>query len=311
MLVTAIAIAPIFGIIVLGLLLRRGGIPSFEFWNLNDKLVYWVLMPALLFHKMSTATFDASLVGSYAAVVLGGFAAALLAGLVLPKLAGFSAPVRSSVLQGAARHNIFIVLAVSERLFGADGLELAALGAAMLIPTTNISMVTLMVGMTSQAAGGRIVTAILRDLARNPLLIAVALGVAWNFAFEGEPAPVAHDIARILGGASLPIMLMCVGANLRIRAMGVAIWPLLLSTVAKMVLFPAATLAFALLAGLTETQAMVALLFGASPTASSAYTLARQLGGDAPLMAAIVTLQTVIAFAALPATLYLARLYVF
>jgi len=49
----------------------------------------------------------------------------------------------------------------------------------------------------------------------------------------------------------------------------------------------------------------VALLFGAAPTASSAYTLARQMGGDAPLMAAIVTIQTGLSFLTLPATVYL------
>jgi len=106
-------------------------------------------------------------------------------------------------------------------------------------------------------------------------------------------------------------MLMCVGANLRVRAMGVSIGPLALATVAKMIVFPAATIGLALAAGLSELQTMVALLFGASPTASSAYTLARQLGGDAPLMAAIVTLQTAIAFASLPATLYLISIYLF
>jgi len=51
-------IAPIFALIVLGHLLRRGGIPNVEFWNLNDKLVYWVLMPALLFYKVSQGLLD-------------------------------------------------------------------------------------------------------------------------------------------------------------------------------------------------------------------------------------------------------------
>ena len=49
-----LAIAPIFLLIVLGHALRRGGIPNIEFWNLNDKLVYWVLFPSLLFYKMAT-----------------------------------------------------------------------------------------------------------------------------------------------------------------------------------------------------------------------------------------------------------------
>jgi predicted permease len=52
---------------------------------------------------------------------------------------------------------------------------------------------------------------------------------------------------------------------------------------------------------------MVALIFGAVPTAPAAYTLPRQLGGDAPLMAAIVTIQTAITFLTLPATLTLAE----
>ena len=52
MITILLSIAPIFLLIVLGHLLRRGGIPSFDFWNLNDKLVYWVLFPSLLFHEM-------------------------------------------------------------------------------------------------------------------------------------------------------------------------------------------------------------------------------------------------------------------
>ena len=311
MLAIVLAIAPIFIVIVLGYLLRRGGIPSFEFWNLNDKLVYWVLMPALLFFNMSTARFDVALVGGYAAVILGSFAIALALGLAGPRLFRFPPPVASSILQGAARHNSFIALAVAERLFGEEGLALASLAVAMLIPTTNISVVALMVGLVSKAKGMGIATAILRDLIRNPLLVAVAAGVAWNFWIGPERQPVLHDIASILGGAALPIMLLCVGANLRVRAMAVAVGPTALACLAKLIAFPAAILVFSMVVGLTETQTMVALIFGAVPTAPAAYTLARQLGGDAPLMAAIVTIQTAISFLTLPATLTLAERYLF
>lgn len=311
MIVTAIAIAPIFGIIVLGHLLRRGGIPSFEFWNLNDKLVYWVLMPALLFGRMSTAEFDPDLIGDYATVILGSFAMALAVGLAAPRLFKYPGPVASSILQGAARHNTFIALAVAERLYGEQGLALAALASAMLIPITNVSMVTLMVGLVRTGGAGGVAKAIFRDLARNPLLIAVALGVAWNVGFDGEPAPVLHDVVRILGAAALPIMLMCVGANLRVREMGVSLTPTLLASVAKLIAFPLAVVALSRAVGLGETETMVALLFGAAPTASSAYTLARQLGGDAPLMAAIVTLQTALAFVTLPLTIYFVDQWMF
>ena len=43
MITIALSIAPIFLLIVTGYALRRGGIPSEEFWTLNDRLVYFVL----------------------------------------------------------------------------------------------------------------------------------------------------------------------------------------------------------------------------------------------------------------------------
>jgi predicted permease len=302
----ALAIAPIFILIVLGHLLRRGGIPSFEFWNLNDKLVYWVLMPALLFHQTSTIELAAGVVGSYAVVILGGFAAAVAFSLLAARLAGLDGPVASSVLQGAARHNTFIALAVAERLYGTEGLAIAAVATSLLIPTTNVTMVTLMVTLVRGPDEKRIVRSILRDLARNPLILSVGAGVAWNLLQIG-PLPVVHDVARILGAAALPVVLLCVGANIRVRAMAASTVPLLLSSLGKMAVFPLAIVALSQLMGLGPTETMIALLFGAVPTASSAYTLARQLGGDAPLMAAIVTVQTAIAFVSLPLTMALAQ----
>ena len=49
--------------------------------------------------------------------------------------------------------------------------------------------------------------------------------------------------------------------------------------------------------------AVAALLFQTLPTASSSYIMARQLGGDAPLMAGIIATQTLLASIALPLTL--------
>jgi predicted permease len=55
--------------------------------------------------------------------------------------------------------------------------------------------------------------------------------------------------------------------------------------------------------GLPSTPAAVALLYQSLPTASSAYILARQMGGDAPLMAGITAAQTIMAAATMPLAL--------
>jgi malonate transporter len=303
-----LSIAPIFLMIVLGHALRRGGIPNVEFWNLNDKLVYWVLMPALLFYKTSTIELSLHFIGSYASVLVGAFAAAAVVGTALAKLAGLPNPVASSVLQGSARHNTFVALAVAERVYGTDGLAVAALATAILIPVTNLTMVSAMVSMHRKAGETGYLKPILRDLGRNPLLISVLLGLAVNLSGIG-PIPILHETLGILGGAALPIVLMCVGANIRLRAMQTSAVPVLFSIIGKMVVFPVMIVTLSTLLGLSTLEMSVALLFGAAPTASSAYTLARQMGGDAPLMAAIVTIQTGLAFLTLPATVYLVEHY--
>jgi predicted permease len=307
MLEIALLIAPIFGLIVLGHVLRRSGIPSFEFWILNDKLVYWVLMPSLLFYKTSTTTYDPALVGSFAAVILGGFFIALIFGICIWRFSSLAGTTASSVMQGSARHNTFVALALAELMYGQDGLALATLGSALLIPATNLTVVPLMTVMTSDKAGFSVIPSILHDLTRNPLLLAVCAGILCNFTISTQ-IPIIHDMTRILGQAALPIMLLSVGASIRIREMAASVTPVLQASIGKMVLFPAVTFLIAQMIGLSEMQTMIALLFASVPTASSSYTLARQMGGDAPVMAAIVTIQTGISFLTIPITLILAQM---
>lgn len=297
-------IAPIFLLIVLGNLLRRNGIPSVEFWNLNDKIVYWVLFPALLFHTTSTLQLSSGMFGSYAAIILSGFGGAVIFSLVSARLCSMPGTIGSSVLQGAARHNTFIALAVADRVFGTDGLALAALVTAVLIPVTNIVIVTLMVGMLPQKEDRSVVRAILRDLARNPLLISVLLGVVFNLSGVGL-IPVLHDTTDILGGAALPIVLLCIGANLRLTQMKASTVPVVLSMAGKFLIFPAAMFAAIQIVGMQGLPALIAMIFACVPTAASSFTLARQMGGDAPLMAAIVTLQTLVSFITLPIAIVL------
>lgn len=297
-----LSIAPIFLLIVLGYLLRRNGIPNAEFWNLNDKLVYWVLMPALLFHKTSTIELSFGLVGSYSVVIIGGFVGALVFGFWSTKLMGVPGYSASSVIQGAARHNAFIALSVAGSLFGSAGLSLGALAMALLIPVTNLAIVPMMVVLNMKDGRGKVLPMVLRDLGRNPLIVSVLAGVAFNISGADE-IPVLHDTTGLLGNAALPIVLMCVGANLRLRAMRASAVPLALSICGKFVIFPLITVVLAKIMGLSELETLVALLFSASPTAAASYTLARQMGGDAPLMAAITTIQTALAFFTLPISL--------
>ena len=304
---TILSIAPIFLLIVLGYLLRRNIFQEMSFWNTTDRLVYWVMFPALLFFKTSTIDLSGDIIASYSIVVYTGFGAAVLYAIIVWKLFGLNGPVASSVLQGSARHNAFVALAVAERLFGSDGLTLAALITALLIPVTNIVVVSLMVMLVQSDRKQGVVKPILRDLMRNPLLISVLVGISMNLVGI-TPIPVVNELTGILGQAALPTMLLGIGANIRVRRMGPIGWPTFYATLGKMVVFPAVLVVMGWATGLPELATMVAAVFGAVPTAVSSFTLARQMGGDAPLMSSIITIQTALALLSLPITLTIVQL---
>ncbi|MFN3869374.1 MAG: AEC family transporter [Hyphomicrobiaceae bacterium] len=301
------AIVPVFALIVFGQVVRRTLVDHAEFWSGADRLTYWVLLPALLYSKIATMQVSADFVGPFALVVIAGFAAAFVFALVAAKAMRMPGPVASSVVQGAARHNTFIALAVTERVFGAAGQASAYLASSILIPITNVAVVVAIV-MLHQAATstGALTRAIARDLARNPFIISVGAGIAVNALGIGA-IPVVHDMADLLGRAALPIVLLSIGAGIKLDGLSASVVPIAVATAGKMLVFPLAIFLVAIWQGLGVVPASVAMVYGSCATATSSYALARQMGGDAPLAAAIVTLQTLLSFLTIPVAIEIAR----
>ena len=306
MIASTLAIAPVFLLILLGYGLRRGGIPSTEFWNQNDRLVYWVLMPALFFATSSTADLGAADLGGFGALLYAGYFAATGFGYVAARLAGLAPEQGSNVVQGSGRFNTFVGIAIAGALYGAAGVQTAVLGSALLVPVVNVTVVVLLTLMHSQGADD-LLRRTARELARNPLILSILAGLAANVTGLGG-LPVLHETTSILGQGALPVMLLCVGANLKIVGMRAALLPVALAATGKLLVFPIVVLATALALGLDGTVVDVAVIYAALPTAVAAYTLARQFGADTAQMAAIITLQTLLAFVTIPLTLAIAAL---
>lgn len=172
MLAPFLTIAQIFVMIMMGYRLRRGGIPSFEFLNLNERPVQWVLMPALFFANISAAYLSGGL-GNYALRLYAGFFAAILGGWMFGRK--MQLPQASSLLQGSTRFDTFIGLAIAHGVLGPEGLQVAVLGAALLIPVVNIFLVT---PITRQQGGSG--ASVLLGLVKNPLILSFCTGAMFN-----------------------------------------------------------------------------------------------------------------------------------
>lgn len=300
-----IAILPVFLLLMMGSLLQRWRFPFDGFWQGVDKLVYWCLFPALLFSKTSVIDFANPMLLRYGIVLISALAITAVFIFAAARGMGVSNPTATSMLQAAVRFNTFITLALADRLYGTEGLVLAALGAAVLIPAVNIFLVVTMVSMHGQS-GQSLTKLISKELLKNPLILAIFAGLSLN-GLGLTPIPVLSDMTQMLSQATLPLVLLAVGAGVRltsIREVGATFW---WSAAGRFLVFPSVVLIACYVMEISGLAASVALLFGIVPTATSAYALAKQLGGDAERMAAFITLQTGMSLVTVPVSITLAQ----
>lgn len=295
------ALVPVFLVIALGVVLKRGLLPEASHWIALERLTYFVLFPALLVVSISRAELGNVAVVEVSVALLGSIAVVgtLLSLARKPVCRAFSLPGPSytSVFQGALRWNTYIALAVSGSLAGPRGLAVAAVGLAVMIPVLNALSVIVLARHGENGGGGN--RLLLLQLVRNPFIWSCAAGAAIN-ATDLPIPPVLVTFGDILGRASLALGLLVVGAGLRLedlRRPRAATW---FTSLIKLAILPALAVGIGLALGLREVDLLIVAVGASVPSAPNGYVLARQMGGDAPLLAEILTVQTLLAAVTMP-----------
>ncbi|TQF77601.1 AEC family transporter [Elioraea sp. Yellowstone] len=296
-----LAVVPVALLIGLGWGLRRAAFLPDPFWPGAERLCFVVLLPALLAQGLGTADLGGVPVAGMAAAIVAPLFVTAAVLVALRRHLGIDGPGFTSVLQGGIRFNNYIGLAASAALYGAPGVALAALANAAIVPTVNVMSVLAFARFGTARPN---LAGTLKALATNPLILGCAIGAVWQATAAPVPGVVSAAL-RSLGQASLPIGLLCVGAAFTPRALRARPGAAAVASAAKFVLLPALTWLACAAFGVRGVPAEVTVLFAALPTATSSYIMSKQLGGDAPLMAGITTLQTLVAAATLPLTLAL------
>ena len=294
-----ISLWPLFALIMGGYALRRTGFPNDGFWPGAERLNYFILFPALLFKSLATAPLHNPALPRVALCVALVLGSAWVALLILRRLFDWR-PERFGVfVQATLRFNTYIGLATVGSVFGRDGLTLVALLLAITVPAVNI------LSVYAFTSGGSVsLRSSLLTLLKNPLILACLAGVMANLA--GMQLLVGTDnFLALLAAASLPLGLLCVGAALQPHNLRGEKTALLCSSVGRLMLVPAITYLFVSLLKLPGMESGILVLFFSLPSAPTACVLARQLKGDAELMAGVITWQTLLSALTLPMVLQL------
>ena len=288
---------PDFSLILIGFLLARHAHWGGHFWAGVEKIVYFIMFPALLFYTTSRTRFDLHATGHLLQVALITTACGMLLGWLAKFMFKTAPRIFESGVQTAFRFNSYIALAIASRLAGDEGTALMALLIGFLVPLCNMGAVYALAHNSGR---------LMKEIASNPLVVGTASGVLFSVLEIPMPEGIAATLSR-LGNASIALGLLAVGAGMRLsglrEAKGIAAYFLSV----KLLALPFIALLLGRWLELPPLQLQIAVVFCALPTASSAYVLAARMGGNGPFVAFLISASTVLSVLTLPVWLSLVR----
>ena len=297
------AVFPIVLLILVGYALKRIGFLTKEFLQVGNKLVFHVCLPCMLFVNVygiagvQALRWDVILFCLVMVLVIFGLglATALMTTKVIAR--------RGAILQCTFRSNLAIIgLSLASAVGGEEAQGVTAIVAAFAVPTFNILAV---IALSVFGSGHKKISIqqILKGIAKNPLIIGVAIGLmalvsrevqiasfgALRFSLQRD-VPFLYSAVNQLKSIATPLALIVLGGQFEISAVKGLFKEIIVGTVWRLVIAPLIGISTAVLLstytnlisfGPNEYPALIAL-FG-TPVAVSSAVMAQQMGSDEQL----------------------------
>lgn len=300
---------PVILVIALGWVLGKAGRFPDQLLSATNKLVYFIGLPSLILRGLTRAE------GAAPGILLVAFLTATIILLLIS--AGVAALIRlprasyGTLMQAAFRGNL-VFIAVPVLLFANRDLPepardriiaAAAMVFAPMMVFYNIASITVLQlsrsGITRNSIAGG-----LREMAKNPLIIASLTGMA--FIWLDWEMPLAADLSlKMAGDFAVPLALLGVGASLHRASVHGKRIPILAAAFLKVAALPAIGLLVAKFFALDAESRQIFLIFCATPTATISYVTAVRMDGDAELASGAIFASTLLSAVSLTAALAL------
>jgi predicted permease len=300
------ALFPVLALILFGAAVKHWRITDVAFLRTSDRLVYFVFFPLMLFWKIGSAPlqFDGGwrYLPASALAVLGVCGLSLVFIRFLPVNA-FQA---GSFNQGCYRFNTYIGMAVVINAFGEAGVQLYGILIGLIIPMINILCVSVLIwyGEDARNQGNRL-TATLKHLLANPLIIACVAGILYSRMIGSFAVPIDNTL-KLMSQVTLPLALFSIGGSLTFSNLRDNMGLALASAAFKLAVLPLLGLLLLWLFGVTGLAWKVSMLFFALPTSTAIYILSSQLHSDTELASAVIVMSTLLSFGSMALILLIA-----
>lgn len=273
-------VLPVFVIILLGYALGRTGRFGPATTKGLTEFTFTVAVPALLFKTVATATFPASEAIAVWMCFFGALAVIWLATTILVRIILRRPPPDGASITVSATYGNVVMLGIplSYSAYGPTAAITIAILMSIHTPllwlagTLHMALVMGEAKRTLWQTLGNV----MRELARNPIVIAVLLGLAWQLTGLGLDPHIDRTLG-LLAQASIPCSLVALGLSLVDFEIKGQTPTLALILVMKLLAMPAVAAFLALAVfGLDPVSAGVVILFAAMPTGANAFLFANR-----------------------------------
>jgi len=288
------AVLPVFFVIAIGAAARRFRFIGEPFIDTANRLVYYLLLPALLFYKIGTSNFREAF---NAPLVIGGYVATLttfLIAMLFSRQMDITPGERGSFVQGAVRANLaYVGLPVVFSAIGDIGLLKAGILLGFMVPLINSLAIVALVTPHGNGKGRARENAaqVAYQLAINPVLLSAFFGILWSLFKVPLPALADRTLA-ILSGTTLPLALLCLGGSFSFERARTGFRIAAIAAGIKILLMTALAVAIYRWLDLAGDDLRVGVIMMGCPTAVVTYVMASQLRGDTDLAGTIIVVST-------------------
>jgi predicted permease len=283
-------------VVAAGVVLRRYRFLDGGFIDVANSLVYYILLPALLFHEIGATDFRQAFSGP---LVAGGYAATLatfLLAFLASRALGLGPSETGAFVQGSFRANLaYVGLPIVFNAVGPAGLRKAGIFLGLIVPLLNgLSIVALMTPHGAGKGEGIATTAsrIAREIATNPIILACLAGIAWSVLKLPLPGMVDRTF-RLLTPATLPLSLLCLGGSFSFERARKGFAVAALAAFLKGVVLTGIGIVLYRWMGVSGDDMRIGAIMLGCPTAVVTYVMAARLQGDTDLAGTIVIVSTV------------------
>ncbi|MFO7965639.1 MAG: AEC family transporter [Desulfobacterales bacterium] len=287
-------IVPIFSVIFIGWFAHRKHFFPRSFLEPANRIVFYIAIPAMIFRAVSNTSFSRNFNPDLLAVALISLTLIYLLSWAGGVFLNLKKGSLGSFVQSSSHCNIgYIAFAVAFYYLGQEGLAATGLFAGFIMILQNLYSVTALTAARKDGFGNGEIFRMAKQVVLNPIILSAALGIVFSAA--EIPLPVfASRALDILGGMGLPTALLIIGASLSPEKIRTGFWVVAASCFIKLVLLPAISLGLFAFWGISGEERLPILIILASPTATVAYVMAGEMGGDANLAAAVISLCTIL-----------------